>query len=120
MYQPSAAMPATTKSKKRVCMAGIRSLRNSDRRDRRNVRSPMPLEEPLMRRREEGESTEIILVVHFDSGGESRIRIARDNQADEHAVHVDLITVGRGPTAHAPAVREPGIDRRIERENVTR
>mgnify|MGYP003694196599 CR=1 FL=1 len=69
-----------------------------------------------MRGRQERESIEVVLVVDFDALGQAGRRVARDDQADQHAVHVHLIAVGRGAAAKAAAVGEARVDRRVERD----
>ena len=99
-------------------MAIAHSLRKRDVRHGRNVDAAVPLEQTLVSRRQEREPVEIVLVVDFDAFGEAGSRVARHDQADQHAVHVHLIAVRRSPPAQAPAVGEARIDRRVERDDV--
>ena len=86
----------------------------------RNVDATVSLEQTLVGRSQEREPVEIVLVVDFDAFGEAGSRVARDDQADQHAVHIHLIAVRRSPTADAPAVGEARIDGRVERDDVAR
>src|SRR5437667_1257368 len=86
----------------------------------RKIVSAVSVEKTLMGRREEREPIEIVLVVHFHAFGKTCGRVTRGDQADQHAIHVHLIAIGRSPTANPPAVGEAGIDGRIEREDVAR
>ena len=71
-----------------------------------------------MGRCQEREAVEEVLVVDFDAFGEAGRRVAGDDQADQHAVHVDLMAVRRRAAAQAAAVGEARIDGRIERDDV--
>src|SRR6266545_250860 len=71
-----------------------------------------------MRRRQERESVEEVLVVDFDTLGQAGRRISRHDQAYQHGVYVHLMTVGRGPAAKAAAVREARIDRGVDGDDV--
>ena len=93
-------------------------LRNRDVRHGRHVDAAVSLEQTLVRRRQEREPVEIVLVVDLDALGQAGRRVARDDQADQHAVHVHLIAVRRGAAAQAAAVREARIDGRVERDDV--
>src|ERR1043165_5386083 len=71
-----------------------------------------------MSRCQERESVEKVLVVDLHALGKTRARIAGHDQADEHAIDVDLMAVGRGSAAKTPAVRKGRIDGGIERDDV--
>ena len=71
-----------------------------------------------MRRGEEREAIQVVFVVDLDTLRESCCRIARDNQADQHAVHVHLIAVRRRASSHAAAVGERRIDCGVQRDHV--
>ena len=79
---------------------------------------PCPWSRPWWAGARNGNRSRIVLVVDFDALGQARSRVARDDQADQHAVHVHLIAVRRGAAAQAAAVREARIDRRVERDDV--
>src|SRR6266571_6252660 len=87
---------------------------------RRKVAASMSLQQSLVSDRKEWEPVEIILIVHFHSLGETGAGIARRDQADQHTIHIHLIAVRRSSTPKSSAVREFGVDCRIERENITR
>src|SRR4051794_6369097 len=111
--------PAKTLPRRRFGRRGSLQLRQRDIRYGGRVGSTVSLKQPLVGGRQEGESVEVILVVHFGAFGESGGRITRDDQADQYAVHIDLIAVGRCPATHAPAVGEHRIDRCIDRNHVS-
>ena len=93
-------------------------LRDWDVRYGRNVDAAVSLEQTLVGRSQEREAVEIVLVVDLDAFGQAGSRIARDDQADQHAVHVHLIAVRRSSAAKAPAVGEARIDGRVEGDDV--
>src|SRR4051812_38346521 len=72
-----------------------------------------------MGRREEREPGEEVLNIDFDTLGETGCRIARDNQADQNAVHIDLMAIRRGTATEATAVRESGIGGGVKGDYVT-
>src|SRR5258707_9304788 len=80
----------------------------------------MALQQALMGRGEEWEPRHKVLVVRFDAPGETGPRITGDDQADQDAVHIDLVPVGRGPATEAPAIGELRIDGRVDGDHVTR
>src|SRR5436190_12988195 len=94
-------------------------LGNRDVRYGRNVDTTVTLEQTLVGRSQEREPVEIVLVVDFDASGEAGSRVTRDDQADQHTVHIHLIAVRRSPTAKATAVGEARIDSRVEGDDVT-
>src|SRR5712692_3876319 len=100
--------------------SSVDMLRDRDVRYGRNVDTTVPLQQTLVRRSQEREPVEIVLVVDFDAFGEAGRRVTRHNQADQHAVHIHLIAVRRRPTAKAPAVGEHRIDGRVEGDDVSR
>src|SRR5271166_1854808 len=63
---------------------------------------------------EKREAIEVILIVRLDAFGEPGIRVARDNQTDQHAVYIHLIPIRRGASTQAAAVRELRVDCRVE------
>ncbi len=65
----------------------------------RNVDTTVPLEQTLVSRSQEREPVEIVLVVDFDAFGEAGSRVTRNDQADQHAVHIHLIAVRRSLSA---------------------
>src|SRR5580765_4813563 len=70
-------------------------LGNRDIRNRRVVYAAVSLQQALMGGREERETVEVVLVVGLNSLGESSVGVARDDQADQHAVDVHLIAIRR-------------------------
>src|SRR5262249_12588040 len=85
-----------------------------------SVGAAVPLQETLVSRSQEREPREKVLVVGLDAPGEAGGRVARDDQADQDAVHIDLMAVRRRPPAQAPAVREGRIDRGVQGDDVAR
>src|SRR5262252_6849018 len=94
-------------------------LRSRDVRFGRHVGTAVSLVQTLVRWRQEREPIEVVLVVDFDAPGQARSWVAGHNQADQHAVDVDLIAIGRRATAHAPTVWKHRINGGVERDDVT-
>src|SRR5436305_733760 len=69
--------------------------------------------------REEGKAVQKVLIVDFDALGESGVRVSRDDQADQHAVDVHLMTVRGRASAQATAVGEARINGGVESDDVT-
>src|SRR5689334_4357236 len=90
------------------------ALRSRNVRHSWHVDSAMSLQQALMSRREERESIEVVLVVHLGAFGQTGGRIARDDQADQHRIHVHLIAVRSSATAEAPTVGEARVDRSVQ------
>src|SRR5437879_2727491 len=85
-----------------------------------NVNAAVTLQQTLMGDSQEWKSVQIILIIHFPSLGETGIGIARSNQADQHAIHVDLVSIRRGSAANLSAVGKHRINRSIDRDDVAR
>src|SRR6266851_5983637 len=95
----------------------IRSLacsRDRDVRHRRNIDTTVPLQQTLVSWSQEREPVQIVFVIDFDAFGEAGSRVTRNDQADQHAVHIHLIAVWRSPTSKAPAVGKHRIDGRVQ------
>ncbi len=73
-----------------------------------------------MRRRQEREPIQVVLVVNLGALREARRRVTRHDQADKDGVHVDLIAIRCCSAAKTPAVRERRINRGVERNDVPR
>src|SRR5437868_10758565 len=95
-------------------------LRNRDVRYRRNVDAAMTLEQTLVGQSQEREPVQVILVVNFGAFSQTCSWITRDDQTDQHTVHIYLVAIRCSPTAEASAIGEAGIDCRIERNYIAR
>src|SRR6187401_1798453 len=84
----------------------------------RHVDASVPLQKSLVGGCEEREAVEEVLVVDFDALRQTRARVAGDDQADEDAVDVDLVTVRRDATAKASAIRKRRIDGNVQRKHI--
>src|SRR5712691_1344876 len=103
-----------------LSLAGLRLGRVRDIRYGCRVGATVALEQTLVGRSQEREPREKVLVVGLDALGEAGGRVTRDDQADQDAVHIYLMAVGRCPTAETPAVGEGRIDSVVEGDDVTR
>src|SRR6185295_14786687 len=86
----------------------------------RNVDAAVSAEQALMSHSQEWEAVEIVLVVDFHTLGETGAGITRGDQADQHTIDVDLITVRRTSATDTAAVGKAGIDGCVNREDVAR
>src|SRR3982751_121573 len=93
-------------------------LRKRDLGNSWNVRPAVSLQQPLMRRRQERESREIVLVIDFDALGKARIRIARDDQSDQDAIHVHLIPIRRRPATQSAAIGKARIGGSVKSNDI--
>src|SRR5256885_16658044 len=101
----AAERPAIRTVPLRQLTSGQRNVRNGG-----DVRATVSLQQTLVGGREEREPVEKVLVVDFDALGESGVRVSRDDQADQHAVAVHLMTIRGRAAAQAPAVGAARID----------
>src|SRR4051794_16845705 len=78
----------------------------------------MALQQPLVRRSEEREAAEEVLVVRLHPFGETRARIARGDEADQDRVDVDLMAIRGRAAAEAASVRKLRIDGGVDGDDV--
>src|SRR5262249_8103113 len=83
-------------------------------RHRRHCAPTVTLEQALMSGREEREPIEEVLVVDLDASGQTGRRVAGDDQADQHRIHIHLMAVWGGPAAKATPVWKAGVDRCVD------
>src|SRR5712691_10882358 len=87
-----------------------RAPRRRDVRLGRNVDPTVSLVQTLVSKCQEREPIEIVLVVDLNAFGEAGSRVTRNDQADQHTVHIHLMAVRRGPTAQASTVGKARVD----------
>src|SRR5258708_992408 len=102
------------------CRSGLRKVRVGDHRCRNGVDSAVSLQQSLMRRRNEREPRQKVLVIRFDALGQAGRWIAGNDEADQDCIHVHLMTIRCSATTEAPAIGELGIDCGIERNDIAR
>ena len=80
----------------------------------------MALQQTLVGDSKERKPIEIIFIIDFHAFGKTGGRVTRGDQADQYAIHIDLIAIWRSSTADSPAIGKAGVDGGIQRDDVAR
>jgi len=80
-----------------------------------DIDAAVTAQQTVMSYRQERKAIEIVFVVYLNAPGETGAGITSGDQADQHAVHIDLVAIRSGSSAETPAVWKARIDRSIQR-----